>query len=98
MGVWSVLGVLAFFALGIFQIYAAYVGLEYSVGGGWAIAIMAGSLMFRFTLPVSIGAFVAAVYVWEWHWFFALLFVLPGLVFLVPGIVMSVYEKARGYN
>ena len=82
-------------AYGVLQIYAGYVGIEYQLGGGWAIAAVVATLIFRSSIFMVIGAFICALYVWEWHWVWAILFAAPGILLLVPGIVMGLVEKAR---
>ena len=80
----------AFFLFVIVQLYAGFVGMQYHLGSVGAILIMIISLRFRFTLPITIGAFFCALDVWNWHWVMASLFVAPGLALIVPGSVMLV--------
>jgi hypothetical protein len=85
-------------AYGLIQIWAGYLGIDYHFGGGWAIAAVAVALIFRFTLPVTIGAFFGAMNVWGWHWAGALVFAAPGLLFMalmIPGALASVLKKLR---
>lgn len=87
-----------FFGYGAAQIYAGYIGIEYHLGVGWAIAAMVVTFMFRFTLPITIGSFYCALDVWNWHWSLALLFAAPGLAFMalmLPGIFASVISGLR---
>jgi hypothetical protein len=82
---------------GLLQVYAAYLGIQHHLGTGWAIVAI-GALFFRFSLPITIGAFFGAMDVWGWHWFFALLFALPSLAFMalmVPSIFTSVIGRFR---
>ncbi len=53
------------------------------------------SLVFRFTLPITIGAFFGAMDVWSWHWGLAALFAAPGLAFLIPGVILSIIEGVK---
>jgi hypothetical protein len=80
----------AFLLFSIIQLYAGFVGMQYHLGSVGAILIMIISLRFRFTLPITIGAFFCALDVWNWHWVMAILFVAPGLAVIVPGSVMLV--------
>jgi hypothetical protein len=50
---------------------------------------------FRFTLPITVGAFFGAMNVWEWHWALALLFAAPGLVLALPGVLASIFAMAK---
>ncbi|PJE78255.1 hypothetical protein CI610_02817 [invertebrate metagenome] len=89
------IGFILFFLFGIAQLVAGYVGIDYHFGAGWAVAALVASLMFRFTLPITIGAFFGAMDVWGWHWALSALFVAPGLAFLIPGLMHSLYEGVR---
>lgn len=86
LGFAAVLGAIA---LAIAQLIAGYQGIEHHFGGWWAWGAVFVALAFRFTLPISIGAFFGATDVWGWHWLAALAFVAPGLVLVVPGILAS---------
>ena len=86
----AALGFLAIIALGIAQLIAGYAGIEEHLGALWAIGCLVASLLFRFTLPITIGAFFGAMDVWGLHWSLAALFAAPGLIFLIPGIITSV--------
>lgn len=88
------LGVLALAGI---QLVAGFVGISDGLGVGWAIAALAACLLLRFTLPITIGAFFGATNVWGWHWVFAVLLVLPGLLVIIPGalysMTASLYKK-----
>lgn len=86
----AALGFLAIIALGIAQLIAGYSGIEEHLGALWAIGCLVASLLFRFTLPITLGAFFGAMDVWGLHWSLAALFAAPGLIFLIPGIITSV--------
>tara|TARA_B110000971_G_C19997102_1_gene494923 strand:+ start:397 stop:690 length:294 start_codon:yes stop_codon:yes gene_type:complete len=88
-------GFLLFMGYGVFQMFAGYIGIDYHFGALWAgVAIVAG-LMFRFTLPITIGAFFCAINIWHWHWALAALFVAPGLALLIPGVIFSIIEGVK---
>jgi len=84
-----------FFGFGIVQLWAGWVGLDDSFGRGWAAAAVVLALFFRFTLPIVVGGFLCAKNVWEWHWFFALLFAAPGILFMVPSFFASLVGSMR---
>ena len=91
----AAIGIIVFIAFGIAQMVAGYAGIEYEIGAGWAIGAIVVALMFRFTLPITIGAFFGAMNVWGWHWALAALFAAPGLVFVIPGMIASVMTIGR---
>lgn len=82
---------------GLVQIYAGYLGIQHHLGTGWAVAALF-ALFFRFSLPITVGAFFGAMNVWGWHWLLALLFAAPGLAFMalmIPSIFASAIGKFR---
>lgn len=84
-----------FFGYAIFQIIAAYVGIDFHLGAVWAFVAVGAAFVFRFTLPITIGAFFGAMDVWGWHWALAALFAAPGLLFLIPGILLSIFSGMK---
>lgn len=98
-GVLGCAGMLVIGTYGLVQIVMAVLGIGYHWGLGWALVIVLASILFRFTLPITVGSFFGALDVWGWPWFAALLFAAPGLLFLVlmlPGAVGAVMERVRG--
>jgi hypothetical protein len=81
-----------FLAVGAVQIYLGFIGIEYHLGG-WAAWVAIG-LMFvgRLMLPLTIGCYFGAVNVWGWEWWQGLLIAAPGLLFIVPALVMTALE------
>ena len=88
-------GIISFFLFSFFQIYAAYLGFDYFLGSVFAILMIFLSLLLRFSLPITIAAFFGAIKVWHWHWFFATIFISPGLLLLIPGIFVMTLSKAK---
>lgn len=86
---------IAFGLFGLFQIYAAYLGLQDWLGTGWAVAGIAASFLLRSSLPVLVGAFLCALNVWEWHWAFAFLFAAPMLALILPATAADVISAIR---
>jgi hypothetical protein len=84
----QVLGILAFFVLGIAQVIAGWVGADYYVGGFWASVILVACLMTRFMFPLTIFGFLGAIYVWEWPWWGAALLTFPGLLIAIPSLLV----------
>ena len=81
---------------GISQLVAGYQGIAFHFGGGWAVAALIASLVFRFPLPITIGSFFGAMDVWGWNWFLALIFAVPGLLFLIPTFMAAALGSIRG--
>lgn len=84
-----------FFAFGLLQLAAGWAGIEDSYGWGWGVAAVVAAIFFRFTIPIAFGAFLCAKNIWEWHWLFALIFALPGLLFMIPAFLGSLIDAAK---
>ncbi len=85
-------------ALAIAQLVAGYMGIEQYLGFIGASIALALALFARFTLPITIGAFFGAMDVWGWHWFWALIFAIPGLAFMalmIPGALAAALSWGR---
>lgn len=83
-------------AYSIIAFYAGYLGIEYHLSTGWAIGAIFAAFIFRFTLPITVGAFFGAMDVWGWHWVWSLLFAAPGIAFLllmIPGALASIFQR-----
>lgn len=98
----SVLGLLGIIAIwifplafGVFLIGTGYMGLDLQWGVGWAIAGMFCAFILRTTLPLMIGSYIYVTKVWDWEWYFALLFIFPGLLFVVPMMMGGVISWLR---
>ena len=92
-----VVGIIAlatFFIYVVSQVAAGYAGIAHGLGPAWAWVAVFSALFLRFTLPLTVGAFFGAMMVWGWHWAFALVFVLPGLVFVIPGFTKAIFSLA----
>lgn len=82
-------GIILVLVIGLAQIAIGFVGIEYHFGAGWAVGALVLSLMFRFSLPLTIGTFFGAIDVFNWHWIAALLITLPGLLLMIPGVIAA---------
>jgi len=91
----GLIGFLVFTTFGISQIYAGFIGIEYLYGSFWAGVAVFIAVTIRFTIPMTIGAFVCALKVWGWHWFFAAIFTAPGLLFIMPGMIASAFSLLK---
>lgn len=87
IGILVTVGVLTY---GVAQISAGYIGVDEYMGTWWAVGTIVLALLFRFTLPLTIGAFYGAWVVWGWHWLLAALFAAPGLAFVIPGVISGI--------
>ena len=94
-GLLTVISVLLFFGYGLVQISAGYIGIDFYFGGFWAGLALFVAFVFRFTLPITIGSFFAAIEVFGWHWIIALLFAAPGLAFVIPGVIGSIVSVIK---
>ncbi len=79
---------LCFLVLVISQFVAGFQGIQHHCGTGWAIAAVV-AVFFRFTLPLTVGAFFGAMNVSGWHWLAALCFAVPGLALVIPGVIAA---------
>lgn len=91
----AAVGLTAILVFVVLQIYAGYLGIAHHIGVGWAIAAVVLALIFRFALPVTIGAFFGAINVWDWHWMAAAAFAAPSLLFLIPGTIAGVVSMSK---
>jgi hypothetical protein len=80
---------------GVVQLGAGWAGIEDSFGWGWGLAAIVAALMFRFTIPIMVGAFLCAQNIWGWHWAFSALFAAPGLLFMVPALFASLVASVK---
>lgn len=86
------LGLILFIAFGIFQLVIGYQGIEHHIGSIWAGIAIVCALVFRFTLPITIGTYFGVVDVLEWHWALALVIALPGFLFMAPTLILGIFE------
>jgi hypothetical protein len=84
-----------FMIWGVAQFIAGYAGIEAYAGAGWAVTAIIFSLLFRFTLPVTVGSFYGAMVVWNWPWYLALLFAAPGLALVAPGVLALILSTFK---
>jgi len=92
-------GVILMLGIGLAQIVIGYIGIEYHFGSGWAIGAVVLALMFRFSLPLTVGTFFGAMDVFGFSFIVALLITLPGLLLMVPGaIAAGIAGLASSFN
>lgn len=88
--------VAAFFLYAAAQIAAGYEGILHAAGLPWALAAILLAITLRFTLPLTVGAYLGATEMWGWHWALALLFCVPGLFCMLPGALSAIFSLAGG--
>lgn len=79
--------------LGLAQLFAGYVGIKHYLGSILAFVIIGLSAGLRFTLPITIGAFLGAMNVWNWS--LAGIFAAPGLLLMMPGIFAIIVSSIK---
>lgn len=94
-GALGCLGMIAFSLFGLLQLAMGFAGIENGLGAFWAWAALIVAVVFRFTLPITVGSFFGVISVWGWHWIFAALFAAPGLAFVVPGVLASALSSFK---
>lgn len=91
-------GIILFLLFGLAQLFVGTWGIDYHFGAFWATVAFILAIVFRFTLPVTIGSYFGAINVLGWDWYFALAFAAPGLLFILPatvGVLLSSIAKSR---
>jgi hypothetical protein len=92
--IFTILGVIAVFGFGLLQLGVGFHGLEVQFGTVWAY-VGAGLAFLRITPPIMLGAYFGAIEIWDIHPVLAVLFALPGLLLMVPGIVGAAFSALR---
>ena len=82
-------GVMLMLGIGLAQMVIGYIGIDYHFGAGWAIGAVVLALMFRFSLPLTVGTFFGAMDVFGFSFIASLLITLPGLLLMVPGAIAA---------
>ncbi len=85
--------VLAAWRLGCFAL--GTVGLWRICGAPWALLGAASMLLLRFTLPIRLGVFLAALRLWSLPWYAALLLAAPRLFLILPGLISAGLARLR---
>ncbi len=99
MAAFPALGVVLLLIYAMAAFAAGFYGIAAEAGNVWALMALLCAYLFRFTLPLTVGAFLCAYRVWDLPWPFALLFAAPGLAFMsgkvVAAVLGSLASKAR---
>jgi hypothetical protein len=82
-------------ALRVARLIVGSIGLQHELGVFWAVIGAASLMLFRLSLPIRIGAFLALVSLWRWPWFAALIFAAPRLLLLLPGLWSTGMARLR---
>jgi uncharacterized membrane protein YtjA (UPF0391 family) len=83
---------IVFFVVGAVQIHLGFIGIEHEIGAWAAWIAIALFFLGRIMPPLTIGSYFGAVSVWGWEWWQGLLIAAPGLLFIVPALVMVAVE------
>ena len=94
-GFGMLLMVLASFAYGALVLFLGYAGITEELGRGWALGALFLAIFLRFVAPIVVGAVFGIMYLWGWHWALAVVFVMPGIVLVIPAILVSLLESLR---
>lgn len=89
------LGVVWLLIIGIIQIVTGFWGISHEAGMFWAMLALGLFIFLHFTLPLTIGSFFCAMNVWGCNWFVSTIFALPGLLFVIPGVISSLIAALR---
>lgn len=89
----AALTALAAFRLGCFVL--GTVGLWKILGPAWGLLGAAALLLLRFTVPVRIGVFLAAFYLWSLPWYAALILAAPRLILMLPALISTGLARLR---
>lgn len=84
---------LAVFRIGRFVL--GVLGLGVDLGPVWAVAGAAALLLFGFSIPIRIGAFLGAVSLLGWPWILALTLAAPRLWLVLPGLISTQLARWR---
>ena len=88
-GLFGIIFFIGLIIYGIAYLRAGYQGIELYWGQWWASGFIVLAILFRFTIPITVGAFFCATEIWGWNWFGAGFFAAPGLIFILPSVVAS---------
>ena len=94
----SVLGVtvpIALLVLETAQYVAGSAGIAHSYGWGWSVGAVVLSLFFRFPFALAFGCYLYVTEVLRWPAAYGVLFAVPGLVLMVPTLVVSLLSGLR---
>lgn len=94
-GALGIVAVLGSLALGVFYLVVGWNGIENAFGWWWGWAAFLLALLFRFSLPITVGVFLYARDSWDWPWWAALLLAAPGLLFMVPSLFAAAASVLR---
>ncbi len=83
-------GILLAIAYGIALFILGYIGIEAYLGTGWAIGFLIASVMFKFSLPMTIGAVYGAMIVLGVNVWIAILIVIPSIAFMIPALLVVI--------
>jgi hypothetical protein len=80
-----------FASVAILMMVMAWVGVDKVFGWQLAAVLLVFSLIIRVNLFVLMGSYLFASHVWGFDPLQSVVFVLPGLMFLSPGIITTLF-------
>lgn len=78
-------------SVAILMMVMAWMGMDRMFGWQMALGLLLFSLVIRINLFVLLGSYLFASHVWGFPALQAAVFVLPGLMFLSPGIMTTLF-------
>jgi hypothetical protein len=91
----AIAALIALAALRTARLVIGAIGLQHELGMAWALLAAACLILFRFTLPIRIGAFLGLMSLWHWPWYAALVFAAPRLILVLPGLASTTLAHWR---
>ena len=90
---------IVFLGFGAIQIYLGFIGIEYHLGGWFAIGAVALAFLFRIMFPLIIGTYFGVVDVLGYEWYLGIIFAAPGILFMLPAtlslIIGTLFYRER---
>ena len=80
-----------FASVAILMMVMAWIGIDNVLGWQMAAGLLVFSIFVRINLFVLVGAYLFAASVWSFPPLQAAVFMLPGLMFLSPGIITTLF-------
>jgi hypothetical protein len=85
----------AYVGFRVIQFAIGTIGLAHDLGLFWAVSGVLAALLLGFLAPLRLGAFLGAMSVWHWPWYAALIFAVPRLVLMLPGLISTGLAQLR---
>ena len=83
---------------GLIQIYLGFLGIDYHLGSGFAFGALGLAFFLRIMFPLTIGTYFGVVDVLGWDWYLGVIIALPGVLFILPGLVTVIFQSLFNRN